>query len=169
LASSADTWIDSVLPNDTHGGDSNLVMRTPGNSERILINFDIAGITGKTVTSATLYFYVSDSDPGVTVFVHRLTAGFGESQATWTDAQLGQPWTIVGGDYDPHPIVSFQATGNCLVPLDVTGLVQGWAGNPLSNQGLILIVVGQSGFSTTISSKENSNGKGPILSVTTSP
>ncbi len=169
LTPSADTWIDFSHPADPHGSDSDLLIQAAAVSMRTLVKFDTTDLAGKTVSNASLYFYISSADPGTTVFVHALAKAFVESQATWLEAQSTQSWITPGGDYTANPVSSFNATGDCLVSLDVTGLVQGWVGDSSSNHGLILDAVGQAGFTVNISSKENSNGRGPMLVVTTNP
>jgi hypothetical protein len=164
----ADTWIEALNPSSPHGSDADLPIRVSGGVQRLLVKFDTSGLAGKTVTDATLHFYVSASDPGVSVFVYRLTSGFDEALATWSHASA-VAWATPGGDYNPAPMTSFQAAGNCQFQLEVKALVQAWAADPASNQGLILVAVGPNGALATISSRENLNKRGPILSVTTNP
>ena len=168
LSAIADTWIDSANPSVAHGAEVDLPVRVSTGKQHLLVRFDTASLAGKTVTAATLYVYVSAADPGVTVFVHSLNSAFDETLATWDNAS-SLTWTTPGGDYAPDPLVSFQATGNCLVPLDVKTLAQTWADMPAANLGLILVAGGPDGASATLSARENPNGKGPLLSVTTLP
>jgi hypothetical protein len=161
LSAVADTWIDSANSSIVHGTEVDLPVRVSAGKQRVLISFDTSSLNGKTVTDATLYLYVSAANSGVTVFVHSLNSVFDENLATWTN--------VSGGDYAPAPLVSFQAMGNCLVALDVKALAQTWADTPASNLGLILVASGVDGASATISARDNPNGKGPVLSVTTNP
>lgn len=168
LLASADTWLDSANPAAVHGSDADLPIRVSGGAQRLLVRFDTSTLTGKTLTEATLYLYLSATDPGVTIFVHRLSTAFDESLASWEMAS-GSAWAAPGGDFDPVPLVSFQTAGNCLVPLELTSLVQAWADAPASNQGLILVAVGPEGATARLSARDNLNGKGPLLVVTLSP
>jgi len=97
------------------------------------------------ITSATLHVYVSQA-PSHEVFLHRVTADWVETTVTWNN---------FGGAYDAAVANSFTPTAVGWYTIDVTALVQAWAGATYPNYG-ILLEAGDLNFPRTlINSREN--------------
>lgn len=89
---------------------------------------------------------------GQTTHLHRLTSDWNESTTTWLN------WATPGGDFDDSLSYSAYLPGqdNCLLTLDITGLVRAWVSGIHPNYGLLLYSTG-SGQSILYGSKENGN------------
>jgi len=85
------------------------VWGVPDQRNRGLIRFDLSPIpSGATIDSATLHLFLSENIGGTdkTQNVHRVTASWTESGATWNSRDTGTPWTTPGGDYVSTPTES---------------------------------------------------------------
>ncbi len=108
---------------------------------RPLLRFDLAQLAPQaTVESAVLELDLQWVGGGATpaAAVHRVTAPWVESEATWVEAAAGLPWSTPGGDHDATPVSA--AVLDPLGPIfwDVTPLVSDWVATPASNMGMLL-------------------------------
>jgi alkaline phosphatase len=98
LTSGVDTWLDAANPNATHGADAKLVADgSPDNS--ILLKWDLRAIpTGSTINSATMSFYMPDSDDQSNSIYpfYALRRNWSEANATWNDSDISAPWGTAG-------------------------------------------------------------------------
>lgn len=84
---------------------------------------------GSTIDSAIFSVYVVQGSFGTTVNVHRITADWGESSATWNS---------FGGNFDPGIVGSFSPSSVGWYSIDVTDLVQFWADGTMTNFGILV-------------------------------
>ncbi|MBI3942708.1 MAG: DNRLRE domain-containing protein [Chloroflexi bacterium] len=139
--------------------------------QRALMRFNLSQIPPNAqILSARLHFTVNDSSTPIQLMIaraFRVTANWDEGNATWAQLSTafaesyGSTNTVVTGPYD----------------LDVTGLVQGWVGQVLPNQGLMLRgftpvldepVEDQETNWKQLASRE-AGGQGPYLEITYLP
>ena len=168
LPVSDDTWIESAVQTAVHGADTYLSIRADsGGDRRILLKFNISSLSGSSVASAKLYFFINTTS-GATIFLYKPVTSWKGTEATWESPQFGYIWAKPGGDYNPLlPIISTIPMAGCRVELDVTTLVQDWFTTPSTNKGVILIASGSSGEIRIPSSRATANG--PALLVTMNP
>ncbi len=89
LYPSDDSWVEAEYPNDNHGSDTSLRVKSDSRTRRSYLKFDLSSIPeGKTVTSVRLYLYCtySDASPSVEVYVHETGDGWNEGSITWNNA-----------------------------------------------------------------------------------
>lgn len=142
-----DTYIDVDNPGNNYGDETTFRVKTSAASERRgVVHFDLSGLAGQTVSSATLSFTVNNTSANSRVEVYPLTRAFNETQATWNIAATATNWTTPGGDYDSANLIgSFVPNPNGVV--SITGaalntLVQNWIDSGATNYGVILVLKG---------------------------
>lgn len=83
---------------------------------------------GATLDSAKFFIYVhtANNEP---IYIHRVTAAWGETTVTWNN---------FGGAYDATPVASFVADGTGWRSAVITGLVQDWLDGTYQNFGILL-------------------------------
>ncbi|UCD16728.1 MAG: DNRLRE domain-containing protein [Candidatus Zixiibacteriota bacterium] len=101
---------------------------------------------GATITSATLYLWVSQA-PGQTVNVHMVTAPWEEMTVTWDN---------FGGSYDAAVQGSITPTMVDWYTVDLTALVTAWFDGTYENYGILLDQVEEVYPRTEYHSRENS-------------
>ena len=133
LAVSQDAWIGSFQTSLNHGNDATLhVSQSGGDSETALLRFDLSSLpAGAAILSATAWFHVNTEHPQGPLELHRLTADWGESDATWDS---------MGANLDDAVVASIppQAAAGNRVPVNLTSQVQAWV-NGEPNFGLALV------------------------------
>jgi RHS repeat-associated protein len=142
IASALAVTLDSTNPNTNFGSYTVIVAQGSSARMRSLVKFDLRQISASaTVTSATLSLYTAASNgtPG-TIAVHRASADWRESEATWSQRLSGVSWTTAGGDFDPTVASSIGGPGpiGSWDNFDVAGLVQNWINNSANNYGFLL-------------------------------
>lgn len=119
---------------------------------RPLIRFSLAGADSfpddSEILEASLELHFQAVEEPVDLAVHRVTAAWTEEAATWERRDLGVPWTLAGGDFDPVPLAEFTIPGrgeqdsaavdSIGIPLPVD-LVVGWLAEEAGNEGLVLV------------------------------
>lgn len=126
--------LDPTRASANHGTFGTLATGPSGTaSRRALLRFDLGSLPATaTITSANLVLRVASTLGGGTVTVHRVTAPWGETTATWNS---------VGSSFDPTVMGSLL---NGSVPvggvtsIDVAPLVQAWVSGASSNDGMLL-------------------------------
>ncbi|MCL6579223.1 MAG: PKD domain-containing protein [Candidatus Bathyarchaeota archaeon] len=85
----SDSWVEAEFPNDTHGSDNNLRVKSDSRTRRSYLKFDLNSIpNGKTITSVKLYLYCTyaDANPSVEIYVHETGDDWNEASITWNNA-----------------------------------------------------------------------------------
>ncbi len=111
-----------------------------------LLRLDLSAIPpNATVTQASLQLYATGwSGANITVSAYAMAREFSACQATWNQAQSGNPWGQPGcndtaTDRRASPESSFTTHGsNKWYDLDLTTAVQDWVSGGLTNKGLLL-------------------------------
>lgn len=65
-----DSWVEAEFPNDNHGVDTSLRVRSDSRARRSYLKFDLSSIpSDKSITSVKLYLYCTyaDANPSVEV------------------------------------------------------------------------------------------------------
>jgi len=124
---------------------------TANEAERGLIQFDLTGHAGNTVTSATLYMYLDRGEGGGNLIeAHSISTAWEEGieeghagVSNWDEATSTNTWTIPGGDFNATTAgtMSTDAKGYQAMTLS-PALVQAWLDNPSNNFGLMLLSTG---------------------------
>ena len=84
-----DSWVEAEFPNDNHGSDTSLRVKSDSRIRRSYLKFDLNSIpSGKTLTSVKLYLYCTsaDANPSVEIYVHETGDSWSESTITWNNA-----------------------------------------------------------------------------------
>lgn len=149
LVSVADTFLRAQFPNENH---ATLDHQRVGSGEpatcctnRAVYRFDLAMLpAGCTITKAELrsYYYLEDyPNQSPTLAVHRVTAEWVETQATWSSRRTGMAWTVAGGDYELTAAASVvaQAATYGFLTWDITALASAWHTGAQMNHGVIVI------------------------------
>lgn len=129
----ADTYIAEGTSNTNYSGAEALhVSNTAGRRERALIAISLPGsIESSGVEQAALHIYMgSSAGPDEPVTVHRVTAPWELSTATWE--------SVSGGRFDAGAVASIDTESVGWKVLDITPLVQGWLEGSFRNYGIIL-------------------------------
>ena len=174
-----DAYIRQASADTTHGLETTLQMdgdepSGSGTDMSIVLGWDISTIpTDAIVQDATIELQVTNISGGsYTCF--GLLGAWDQSQVTWNQASIGNPWVTPGAssasDRDNQTIctVSAASTGKLIVNLTASGmaLVQNWIANPSSNYGII-IADPSTGDGADFHSSESSTALArPILNVT---
>jgi hypothetical protein len=144
ILASADAHLEQANPDLNFGAEVRLRTNPqPGNQRQSMLYFDLAAIPpGSNVVSAQAYFYVRNSNTSP-VNVHRVTASWSETTATWNNSA----WA-----YDPSVMGAFTpAINRQFVSADITTLAQGWVNGAYPNYGLMLVAspaAGEARFSS---------------------
>ncbi len=151
LDAQADAYLDAAIINDNFGGASNMRVggsgTSPDASTRMVVRFDVSGILGKKITSATLRLdmnkIISGSAPNSlkSLDAYALTERFDEGSCsgspctsggqygvtwiyrTWTTPTF--KWTNPGGTYGGSKIATGRAESSGISPLPVD-FKSGW-------------------------------------------
>ena len=84
-----DSWVEAEFPNDNHGSDTSLRVRSDTRTRRSYLKFDLNSIpSGKSITSVKLYLYCtySDANPSVEIYAHETGDNWNEANITWNNA-----------------------------------------------------------------------------------
>ena len=157
-----DTWINSNQPDDNKGSDSVLRFAfVGGDSERPLLRYDLSSIpANSTILSATAWFYVDQPHPEGPVDIHRITADWIETDATWNTMNANMNSAVITS-IPPQP------TTDVWVPVNLTSQVQAWI-NGQSNFGITLNSTSE-GVDGRYDSRESANAPYLEVIVGTSP
>ena len=156
-----DTWVNEGSVNQNNGTVTTLRATTNGSNAartRAMIRFTLPAIpANEQITQAILQLRVTTATTRV-VSVHRITAGWTETGATWGNAS---------GLYDGSVLASFTpSTNNSFVSIDVTSLVRAWADGSQANHGIMLL--GATSSAAQFASEENGTvANRPRLTITT--
>jgi len=158
-----DTWIDENSPDTNHASDNTLrVQNDPGSGENLhgLLRFDLSSLpAGTQINSAVAGFFVKVNDDKRSINLHRVTAPWTETDATWDS---------IAGHYDPQVEVAIPPKGgtDTWVEVNLTPLVQAWVNGGLPNHGILLQAT-SSLIESRYISREGAAGEQPYLRVVT--
>jgi TolB protein len=170
----ADTSINFWAPQAQVGAEQRLAVRAPGIKSG-LIKFDLSPLpAGAMVQQAklTLYSLARSNTNGTEIAAYGLTKAWDEGQATWENAAAGSAWTTPGATSDKGSVVATVAVSaiNRDYTWDITELAAGWASNPNSNNGVVLIATGAGSVEYTFASSEYMTmAMRPRLTITYQP
>jgi hypothetical protein len=111
-----------------------------------LVRFDVSSVPANAVVArATLQLYAWDWSGGeIPIDVFRVIRSVNLCEATWNQAQSGNPWGTVGcenttTDRDAVPLSSITTIGiGEWHSFDITSAVQGWVDGSMANHGVAL-------------------------------
>ncbi|MBM4429009.1 MAG: DNRLRE domain-containing protein, partial [Chloroflexi bacterium] len=145
-----DTYLESWYPDQRHGDEPTLKLRTD-RLWRPLLKFDlsqhIVSPSPIVIYEARLYlwvYYVSNSTP-LDGQIYRVNRHWEETGATWNEAISAVSWAQPGCDGTPADrqetwVATARITGaEQWVEWDVTSLVHEWVSGQVANKGLILL------------------------------
>lgn len=161
----SDSWVEAEYPNDNHGYETSLRVKSDSRTRRSYLKFDLSSIpSGKSLTSVKLYLYCTtgDANPTVEVYVHETGDGWTESGITWNNAPaVGSLITSVsvGGTghyycWDITPYGQAQYTGDRILSVVVKLLYD----NPAQDNPNLARYFGSREYSGT--------GQDPYLGIT---
>jgi hypothetical protein len=144
----ADTYIEEYQPNKNYCAQEQVRI---GYRQQFaaLIKFDLGSVpVGATVTRAVLQLNgVGWSGSNIAIDAYALSRSMDVCQATWNQAQTGNPWAVPGGNHiptdrrgTPESTVTTNGTGRWY-EFDLTALVQQWYGGAVANHGVLLRAV----------------------------
>ncbi len=132
LSVDQDTWIRSDQPTTNKATDTKLHIRYEGGTiERPMYRYDLSSIAANaSILSATAWFYVSKEHPEGPVDIHRLTADWTETDATWD---------TMGANMDSAVLATIptQPVAGVWVSINLAAQVQAWV-NGQANYGITL-------------------------------
>jgi len=158
-----DTWIDENSPDTNHASDITLLVQNdPSSGENLhgLLRFDLSSLpAGTQINSAVAGFFVKARDDKGSINLHRVTAPWTETDATWDS---------MAGHYDPQVEVAIPPKGgtDTWVEVNLTPLVQAWVNGALPNNGILLQAT-SSLIESRYISREGAAGEQPYLRVVT--
>lgn len=162
FTAAADTYVHAGYPAEAFGGQDLLfvVLGTPPNRSRLLVDFDLSSLAGATIESATLRLQMYQSGTAsVPAYLSRISDAWTEGGATW-DAQPATTSTLPQAQITKStPTLTF----------DVTALVAEAAADPSTFHGIALASreTGAS-FTYAFASRER-QAQAPTLEVTYTP
>ena len=170
-----DTKLQLANPTNNYGNDTTIQLTTNDQREkRALVKFNVSSLSGQTVSSATLRFYVNNNGSANTrIDVYPLTQAWDSTGTNWTKATASTNWTTAGGRYDATNLLgSFvPSTNNQYYTVSgaaVNALVQSWINSSTTNFGVVLVMVGDVDEVQIRSMEDvNSPTRNPELVVTT--
>ncbi|MCP4407748.1 MAG: DNRLRE domain-containing protein [Gammaproteobacteria bacterium] len=132
IAVDQDSWIRSDQPTVNKATDSKLHIRYDGGTiERPMYRYGLSSLpVNATILSARAWFYVSKQHPEGPVDIHRLTADWAETDATWDTMGTEMGSAVLA-------TIPTQPTAGVWVSVNLTAQVQIWV-NGQPNYGLTL-------------------------------
>ncbi|MGV8120146.1 MAG: protein kinase [Candidatus Xenobiia bacterium LiM19] len=123
-------------------------------AHRVLFSFDLSSIpSGSIITSAILscpiYCIMGDKAPGKLV-LYRLTQKWDPLRVTWRATGTGTAWGSEGGHFDLKPAGVHRYKEDVIsrrdqISFDLTKTVSQWISGASANEGLILLIEGDTG------------------------
>lgn len=125
-----DAYIWESNPADNHNWSELYTGRYGWGCKKTLLHFDLTEIPlGTTIHNARLVIDQLHPSGDRTVYVHRITQAWTESEVTWSN---------FGDSYDPVATGSFDASAEGKKSVDITLLVQTWVDGTSANYGVLL-------------------------------
>jgi uncharacterized protein YjiK len=167
--STQDIFIRQDRPDENYGRDKDLKVKPDsGKTHHILAEFNVTVIPPNShVIDATMMLYEDNHKDNQTIFVHRVTSDWLESQVTWDESSTSTSWITAGGDFDTTAVASFAPDiDGQYREIDVTDVTQDWVNGTSANHGLLLRSTGANGEVKFKSKEEGDSDKHPKLCVT---
>lgn len=143
----SDTYISQYdSPQVSHATASELRVHANG-SQVSLVQFDLAPLSPDVMIKKA-YLSLFPSQAGqttLTISAYRLLHPWVASEVTWSEAALGQSWSVggaqgAGTDYDPTPMSSVvKASSAGVYIFDLKSVLSGWLSGILPNDGLLIV------------------------------
>ena len=177
-AGARDTTLSQSAPATARGGETMLLMdgddpAGSGQDQVTLAGWDVSSIpAGATITSASIQLTVTNTSTG-SYEVYEALRPWTESEATWSQASAGIPWSSPGaagtGDRGTAVLgtVSAAALGLLNVALNASGvaLVQGWVNGGTPNRGFVIANSATTDGADVHSSESATVSARPALSI----
>ena len=167
LLPSDDTFIRSDAPSTNYGSDNTFDVRPDNSADRRgLVKFDLTAIPSNAIiTNATLYLYEKSNKTDQVTFIYRVTSNWTENTVTW------QTWNLPGGDFDSSLsyFTFFPDQNNCMLSINLTGLVQLWVNGTYPNYGLLLYSTGPNHIISYVTKEDTTASERPKLDVIYTP
>ena len=165
LPGGKDTYLASANGNATMQTLSYMEVTT-GTSHG-LMQWDMPADMDKALVASALLtlvqYQANSTQSGQLINLHRVTADWKESDATWTIARDAIPWASAGGSYAAVPFASITPVNGSLT-WDVTTLVSGWVDNDYGDFGLMMRGAGPV-LQTRLYSFQSTSATRPVLTV----
>lgn len=129
----ADTYISEGASNTNYSSADELVVsNAAGRRARILFNVKPVGLTGPgRLERAFLHIYMASSiGAGESVTVHRVTAPWDATTATWD--------SVLGGQFDTEAATGIDIKNAGWKVVDITAVMREWVENSAESYGVIL-------------------------------
>jgi hypothetical protein len=163
LLPSDDTYINAGAVATNYGNDNKFEVRPDNGADRRgLLKFDLSSIPANAnITSGTLYLYENDNKSDQTTHIYRVTSNWNENTVTWIT------WLLLGGDFDSSRsyFAYLPNQSNCMLTLDITGLVQEWVSGTYNNYGLMLYSTGPNHIISYSSKESGTASERPKLNI----
>ncbi|MGB5725661.1 MAG: LamG-like jellyroll fold domain-containing protein [Thiogranum sp.] len=165
LSADQDAWFRSDNPTVNNGTTADMHLRMEsGQLEYALYRFDLSSLpAGSQINSASAWLYVTNSGPGGGAFpegpltVHRVTADWTETGATWETMNTNYDSTVIA-------TVPAQPQDEVWVQINLTAQVQAWLNGGDPNFGIMLRPNGE-GTHGKLVSREGASSQQPRLDV----
>ncbi len=169
FGSSKDAYFRQDDTDDNNGSDKDLKVKPDaGKLHHIAIEFDLTSVpAGSNVLEAMLHLYEDNDRDNQTIYFHRITNSWVESQATWDERSAGTSWATLGGDYDAGTLATLTPNiDKQYREINVTGVTQDWVDGTYNNYGLLIRSTGDNGDVKFKSKEEGNASKRPKLCLT---
>jgi len=123
-------------------------------AHRALFSFDLssippASIITSAILSTPIYSYMGDKAPGKLV-LYRITQKWDRAAASWHKTGTGTAWGTEGGHFDLKPAAIHQYKADVIsrtdpISFDITETVSRWVSGAWRNEGLIMLIEGDTG------------------------
>ncbi|MBC7223226.1 MAG: DNRLRE domain-containing protein, partial [Anaerolineae bacterium] len=173
-AGTADTYLNAWSPGSNYGHTSYLAVRTQ-DAMAALVHFDLAGVlpANAQVERARLELWVvsQSNASGLEASLYEVLRPWGEVEATWDVAQVGQPWEVAGcnGPTDRAQVPADGGVWDAVgvwVGFEVGDLVRAWLVDPGGNHGVVVRGSGGTAVQYNVASSEYPEvGRRPRLVV----
>ncbi|NNJ95331.1 MAG: DNRLRE domain-containing protein [Halobacteria archaeon] len=163
LSPDQDSWFrsDDITNNNGSASSALHLRRESGILEYAVVRFDLASLpAGAQINSAVVRFYVDagKGHPEGPVTVHRVTADWTETGATWETMATSYDSAILA------TILPQPQAGDVWVEVNLTAQVQAWVNGGEANYGIMMIPTGEGTHAEYIS-REGAASQQPHLDV----
>ncbi len=165
-----DTYIAKWHQNTPQGSSSDLYVQT--DNAYILMRWDLSQIpAGSRVRNATLRLWSGSGRTVMTIRGYLVKRAWTENEATWLEAQRGEPWDVPGAfggsDIEATAIFTHEVpAGTGYVELDIKEAVQYWLDHPDENYGVLMAGVEPGARHSFTSSEWPGVNQRPRLDIT---
>lgn len=135
-----DTYLNAGNTTGNYGTTTDLYVGLPSGINRSILQFDLSTIPVQSgIASATFAAYVEFYNANRSTNIHRITAPWTETGATWASRDGTNAWANAGGDYDATVEASFTpSAAGTWNNWTITSLVDAWVRGTKANYGLLV-------------------------------